>query len=179
MNMSLVGVGVNSVKHPISEMDALLDPNPVLVNVQMYAAQLMVSNPTGFERTSEGALKSLNQSEAVAIQLTFLRVVDAHNIEKYLFSRLAANHVNRAEPALEAFMSTVSTAALHSQSVMIAIRKNPNGSETLYLQSENSLSSVEGYSGLTNDIFGIWLGEPSDVSSAHLKNDLLKPVDLN
>jgi hypothetical protein len=179
INMPLVGVAVNIVKHAMSEMDEDLVSDPVLVNVPMYAAQLMVSNPAGFERISDGALKSLSKSEAVAMQLTFLRVVDAKHMEKYVYSRLYANHVNTADSALQSFMSVVSAAALKSGSVIIVVRKEPNGSETLYLQGAESLKSIAGYSGLTNDIFGIWLGTTTDASSTHLKRDLLRPVDLN
>ena len=53
----------------------------LLANVKVYVAQLLVSSPNSFVRKDREALKSLEDSQTVAMQLSFLRTVEAEKVK--------------------------------------------------------------------------------------------------
>src|SRR5207253_11327692 len=71
----------------------------LLLNVKVYVAQLLVSSPNTFVHKDADALKSLDDSQTVAIQLSFLRTVGADKVQVSFRDAFDANGVNINGPA--------------------------------------------------------------------------------
>jgi hypothetical protein len=149
----------------------------LLANVKVYVAQLLVSSPERFSRTNADALKSLEDSQTVAIQLTFLRSVDADKVQVSFRDAFDANKIDINTQAMKQFLSAVQNGgdALDGKTLTIATTKNSDGSEVLvYEDSNGKQTTIKGNKGLTHDIFAIWLGTPADDGVANLKKSLLQ-----
>jgi len=163
-DLTTVGAGLRSKK-------------VLLINVKVYVAQLLVSSPTRFVRTDTGALKSLDDSQTVAIQMAFLRTVDASTVQVSFRDALDTNKVNSASPSIKKFLDAVAAGgdALENKTLTIVINKNSDGTETLvYEDSTGKQTKIVGNKGLTQSIFSIWLGTPDDDGVANLKAALLQ-----
>lgn len=148
----------------------------LLAKVKVYVAQLMVESPERFVKKDKEALKSLDDSNTVAIQLTFLRTVDAPTVQSSFRDALAANKVDLASDAVKNFLNAVKNGgdATSGNSLTILIQKHSDGSETLvYEDSAGKQTQIKGDKGLTQKILAIWLGTPSDEGVASCKADLL------
>jgi hypothetical protein len=148
----------------------------LLANVKVYVAQLLVSSPERFSHKDDDALKSLDDSQTVAIQMTFLRSVDAAKVQVSFREALDVNKVNTGAEDIKKFLAAVNNGgdANADKALTIVISKNSDGSETLvYEDTAGHQTVVAGTKGLTQKIFAIWLGVPSDDGVSKLKNDLI------
>ncbi|WP_413288737.1 chalcone isomerase family protein [Bdellovibrio sp. HCB337] len=162
-DLTTVGSGVRSKKVLISK-------------VKVYVAQLLVSNPNAFIRKDSDALKSLADSQTVAMHLSFLRTVDADKVQVSFRDALIANHVKIMDPEIRQFLAAVAGGgdASANRALTIVINKNSDGSETLvYEDTHGRESKITGPRGFTRDIFSIWLGASADEGVADLKRSLL------
>jgi len=149
----------------------------IIANVKVYVGQLLSSDASQFVRTPEGALKSLDHSRTTVMLLTFLRNVDAGTVGQAFKDSLQANHVDLNDPSISAFLKMVQDGgdALNQKSMMIAIQKNSDRSETLYYQSpKGTLGSLKAAEGLTQKIMSIWLAQTTDSGTAALKASLIR-----
>lgn len=150
----------------------------LLTKVKVYVAQLLVSSPARFIKKDHEALKSLADSDVVALQMSFLRTVEADKVQTSFRDALAANKVDLSSSAIKTFLGAVqkggdATAGGH---LTILIKKYSDGSEALIYEDTNGKqTTIMGGRGFTEQIFSIWLGHPSDDGVAALKNDLLRP----
>lgn len=150
----------------------------LLMKVKVYVAQLLISSPERFVRKSTEALKSLDDSESVAIQLSFLRSVDADTVQSSFRDALSANKVDMQNPSVKAFLDAVRLGgdADAGSSLTILVTKHSDGSESLiYEDTAGHLTRINGDKGLSQKVFSIWLGTPADDGVASLKNDILNP----
>lgn len=148
----------------------------LLAKVNVYVAQLLVSSPERFVKKDKEALKSLDDSETVAIQLTFLRTVDAPTVQSSFRDALSVNKVDMGTDAIKQFLSAVKNGgdATSGNSLTILVHKHSDGSETLiYEDSAAKQTVIKGDKGLTQKILSIWLGTPADDGVGSCKSDLL------
>lgn len=148
----------------------------LLTKVNVYVAQLLLENPERFVKTDKDALKSLEDSNTVAIQLTFLRTVDAPTVQSSLRQALLINKVDLNNESVKAFLDAVKNGgdATSGNNMTIVLQKHSDGSETLvYEDSMNKQAEIKSDKGLTQKILAIWLGNPADEGVASCKSDLL------
>ncbi|UOF00164.1 chalcone isomerase family protein [Bdellovibrio reynosensis] len=148
----------------------------LLMKTKVYVAQLLVSSPERFTKKPSDALKSLDDSTIAAIQMTFLRTVEADKVQNSFRDALSINKVDLQNPAIKAFLSAVSNGgdASSGGNLTVLTQKHSDGTETvIYEDTNGKQTAVKGDRGLTQKIFSIWLGTPADDGVASLKNDLL------
>jgi hypothetical protein len=148
----------------------------LLMKVKVYVAQLMVTSPDRFVKKSSEALKSLDDSEYVAIRLTFLRTVDAPTVQTSFKDALSVNKVDMSSGAVKTFLDAVKQGgdATSGNSLTVLAQKHSDGSETLvYEDCAGKQTTIKGEKGLTQNIMSMWLGRSADDGVVSLKEDLL------
>jgi hypothetical protein len=161
MKLSYVGSGLRAKK-------------VVFVNIKVYVAEFFVSNPEKFKKTEP--LNSLKDQKAVAIQLHFLRGVDAENVQKSFKEALSANGVNIDDAGVKQFLEAVAKGgeAQEGKALSILGSQLADGSQKIsYETTSGSITEIKGQ-GLVEKVFSIWFGKPSDDGVATLKNSILK-----
>lgn len=149
----------------------------VFVNVKVYVGQLFVSSPETFKTSEAEALTSLKDQQAVAIQMHFLRSVDADNVQKSFKEALKANGVSSDEASVKQFLDSVSKGGEAKEGKVLTVlgAKLKDGSEAvLYETTSGNVSEIKGSAGFIEKVFSIWLGKPSDDGVASLKKSILK-----
>lgn len=149
----------------------------VFVNVKVYAGQLLVSDLGTFKKAESEALGSLKDQKAVAIQMHFLRDVDADNVQKSFKEALHANGIKTEEAPVKDFLEAVSKGgeAKEGKALTVVGHKNKDGSETIsYETTSGQATTIKGSAGFIEKIFSIWLGKSSDDGVAQLKKSILK-----
>jgi hypothetical protein len=147
----------------------------VFVNVKVYVGELLTSDLATFKKAD--ALSSVKDQKAIAIQLHFLRDVDAENVQKSFKEALAANSVNVDDASVKQFLDAVSKGgeAKQGKSLTILGTRLKDGSEKIsYETTSGTVSEIKGTSGLIEKVFSIWLGKPADDGVAELKKSILK-----
>lgn len=148
----------------------------LIANIKVYVAQLLVSSPARFVHTDADALSSLEDSQTVALQMQFLRTVDAQRVQVSFRDALDANKVDVNTPAIKQLLTAVANGgdALADKALTVVINKNSDGSETLvYEDASGRQTKIKGDKNLTRSVFSIWLGVPSDDGVAALKTQLI------
>ncbi|WP_373999573.1 chalcone isomerase family protein [Bdellovibrio bacteriovorus] len=149
----------------------------VFVNVKVYVGQLYVASLETFKKSENEALSSLKNQKAVAVQLHFLRDVDAENVQKSFKEALAANKINTQEAPVQQFLDTVAKGgeAKEGKALSIVGAHLKDGSEAIiYETTGGNVTEIKGPAGFIEKIFSIWLGESSDEGVAQLKRSMLK-----
>lgn len=161
--LTTVGAGLRSKKVAI-------------ISVKVYVAELMVSDPSQFVRTEDGALGSLAGMSEVAIRLGFVRTVDAQTVQSSFQDALAANQIDLTTPQMQAVLNAVAAGgdATEGSAMTLVGERLPDGSEVLtYEDPTGKVTSVSGPAGFVKQIFSIWLGAPSDSGVETLKKALI------
>lgn len=148
----------------------------VFVNVQVYAGQLFVSNLGTFKKSEAEALGAVKEQKAVAIQMHFLRDVDAENVQKSFKDALKINGINTEDTSIKEFLEAVTKGgeAKKGKALTVAGHKTKDGETLSYENTEGQIVHIKGPSGLVEKIFSIWLGKPADDGVAQLKKSILK-----
>lgn len=149
----------------------------VFMTFKVYVGQLFVSNPEKFKKSETEALASLKEQKAVAMQLHFLRGVDAPDVQKSFAASLKKNNIDMESAAMKQFLDAVNKGgkAIDGKTLTILGAKLKDGSEVIYYENSHGESSeIKGSAGLISSIFSIWLGTPVDDEVATLKKSLLK-----
>ncbi len=147
----------------------------VFVNVKVYVGQLFVTSPESFKK--DDPINSLKAQQATAIQMHFLRDVDAENVQKSFKEALKANGVNTEDSAIKQFLETVAKGgeAKEGKALTVLGAKLGDGTESiLYETTSGNVAEIKGPAGFIENIFAIWLGKPADDGVAQLKKALLK-----
>ncbi|WP_413294083.1 chalcone isomerase family protein [Bdellovibrio sp. HCB185ZH] len=147
----------------------------VFVNVKVYIGELFVSDVAKFNKGE--ALTSVKDQKAIAIQLHFLRAVDAANVQKSFKEALAANSVNLEDSSIKQFLDAVSKGgeAQEGKSLTILGSRMKDGSEKIsYETTSGTVTEIKGSAGFIQNVFAIWLGKPADDGVAELKKSILK-----
>lgn len=163
--VTLIGAGLRSKK-------------VVIVNVKVYVAELLASDAGKFVRNENDALKSLEQSQTIAIRLNFLRGVDAETVQSSFKEALQANNVNINDAAVAQFLAAVKNGgdAANGKALTIVTQKDATtGKETVsYEDTAGKVTRTTGDAGFSSKIMSIWLGNPSDNGVANLKAQLIQ-----
>ena len=149
----------------------------VMMNVRVYVGQLFVADTAKFKKNSAEALKSVSEASPVAVQLHFLRDVDAEKVQSSFKDALEANKVDLKKSEVIKFLDAVKTGgeAKKASTMTILGAKKSDGSEVITYEDSNlKATTVSGGPGFIQDIFSIWLGHPSDDGVAKLKESILK-----
>ncbi len=161
----------------LDSVGAGLRQKKVLVaNVKVYVAQIFVDNAGKFVRTEAGAMASLKEMKAAAVNLTFLRSVDAPTVQVSFRDAFDANDVDLNNKGVAAFLSAVkeSADAKEGKSMKMSMKKD-NGVVTLVFEGTNGVEkTITGDEKLFNAILSIWLGESADAGLEVLKASILK-----
>jgi hypothetical protein len=164
INLAAVGAGLRGKK-------------VVFVNVKVYVGQLFVADFAKFHRDDKEVLNSLAEQSAAAIQMHFLRSVDADTVQKSFRDSFSANSVNLEDASIKQFLDAVKNggAAEDKKNLTILGVKGADGTETIYYEnSAEKVSQIKGSAGFIKNVFSIWLGKPSDDGVAQLKKSMLK-----
>ncbi|MDG0818287.1 chalcone isomerase family protein [Bdellovibrio svalbardensis] len=149
----------------------------VFVNVKVYVGELFASSPEKFKKSETEALGSLKDQKVIAIQLHFLRNVDADNVQKSFKEALKANNINLDDSNVKQFLDSVAQGgeAKEGKTLTILGAKLKDGSEeVIYETTSGNTSSIKGNAGFVEKVFSIWLGKSADDGVAHLKASILK-----
>lgn len=169
-------VQVDEQPVPLSAVGAGLRAKKVVfVNVKVYVGQLFVSDIAKYKFSEAEALDSLQDQKAVAIQLHFLRDVDADNVQKSFKEALHANNVSTDSTEVKQFLEAVSKGgeAKEGKALTIVGSRLKDGSEAISYETTNgNITQIKGSTGFIKNIFSIWLGKPSDDGVAKLKKSL-------
>lgn len=147
----------------------------VFVNVKVYVGELFASDLTKFKKSD--ALNSVKDQKAIAIQLHFLRDVDAANVQKSFKEALTANAVSLDDASVKQFLDAVSKGgeAKEGKALTILGTRLKDGSEKVSYETTSGTSTeIKGSAGLIEKVFSIWLGKPADDGVADLKKSILK-----
>jgi hypothetical protein len=162
--LSFVGAGLRAKK-------------VVFVNVKVYVAQLFAADAAKLKKSDAEILGSLDSAAPVALQMNFLREVEASKVQSSFKEALEANKVDMNKPEIKKFLDAVQTGgkAKEGKTLTLLAVKNPDATETVtYEDANGKATAVSGAAGFTRDVLSIWLGKPSDDGVARLKSDLLK-----
>ena len=156
--------------------DGLRRKKVALIWVNVYVAQVLAELPVAFDRAPEKASDSIANVGTVAIQMNFLRNVDASTVQNSFKEAFTANGVNMTEAAIAGFLAAVNDGgdALSGTTMTIRGSKLANGSEEIvYEDSKGDLKTIVGSAGFIKKVFGIWYGTPADSGLVNLKAALL------
>lgn len=149
----------------------------VFLNVKVYVGQLFVQSVDDFKKSISEPLTALKNQRTVAIQLHFLRDVDAENVQKSFIEALKTNKVNVEDSSVKQFLDTVQKGgeAKQGKSLTILGSLSPDGNEVIYYETTSgTISEIKGSKDFIEKIFSIWLGNPADDGVANLKKSILK-----
>lgn len=149
----------------------------LFVNVKVYVAQLFVGDLSKFKKAPGETLSSVASALPIAIQLHFLRDVEAEKVQSSFVEALKANKADLKKPEMQTFLEAVKNggSAKEGKSLTIYGTKNADGTETLtYEDPYLNATVINGSAGFIKDVFAIWLGHPSDEGVAKLKAQILK-----
>lgn len=148
----------------------------VFVNVKVYVGQLYVADLGKFKKTDSEVLTSLKDQSAVAIQMHFLRDVDADNVQNSFKDALKVNGIDTKSAEVKQFLDSVAKGGeAKSGKSLIVLGHRHEGKESVYYEdTAGNVTEVKGEPGFIEKIFSIWLGKAADSGVATLKKDLLK-----
>lgn len=163
-SLSFVGAGLRSKK-------------VVMVNVKVYVGEFFVGDLTKFKKNPTEALKSSTDASPVAIRMHFMRDVDADRVQSSFKDALEANKIDLKKTEIQKFLEAVKSGgeAKKGKTLTVLGVKKSDGSETIIYEDANlKATTIVGGAGFIQEIFAIWLGQPSDDGVAKLKADILK-----
>jgi hypothetical protein len=171
-------IDANKTTIDLTTINAGLRAKQVIFSIPVYVAQLLLSDPSRYVHTANGALPSIDNEQTVAMRLTFLRDVDAQTIATSFQDGLDANKISAKDPDIAGFMKAVTQGGdvKNASSVTILITKNADGSETLaYENGVNAAPTiVKGSKDFMHKVMSLWLGNTADSGLADLKKELVK-----
>jgi hypothetical protein len=126
-------------------------------------------------RTSEGALASLDKSNALAMQLNFLRDVDAKDVQGAFQDALKENGVNVEDAAVKKFLEAVKAGggAKEGKTLVVAAERKGGKEIVTYEDSAGKAEAIEGGPGFIRQIFSLWLGKATDSGVENLQAGIL------
>jgi hypothetical protein len=147
----------------------------VFIKAKVYVAQLFGNDPSKFKRSESEALLSLKDQSNLAIQLTFLRSVDAEKIQNAYKEGFKENAISADEAGVKEFLVAAGAGgdSKDGSTISISAERLPGGQERItYVGPNKKAAEVNGTSGLIEKIFSLFLGKMSDSGLESLKKDL-------
>lgn len=145
------------------------------IKAKVYVGELFLDKPADFVRTTDGALASLDKSSASAMQLTFLRDVDAEDVQGAFEDALKENGVNVEDAAMKKFLGAVKAAggAKDGKTLVVAAERKGGKEFVTYEDSAGKAETIEGGPGFIRQVFSLWLGKATDSGVENLQQGLL------
>lgn len=162
--LQLVGAGLRSKK-------------VLMIQVRAYVAEFFVADLGKFKKNPAEALVSVSEASPAMMRLHFLRDVDAGKVQTSFKEALEVNKVDFKKPEIQKFLEAVRTGGEAKKGKALSIWgvKKSDGSEVITYEDVNAKgTAIVGGPGFIQDIFSIWLGQPSDGGVEKLKADILK-----
>lgn len=147
----------------------------VFVKAKVYVGELFLDKPADFVRTTEGALASLDKSTILAMQLNFLRDVDAKDVQGAFQDALKENGVNVEDAAVKKFLEAVKAGggAKEGKTLVVAAERKGGKEIVTYEDSAGKAEAIEGGPGFIRQIFSLWLGKATDSGVENLQEGIL------
>jgi hypothetical protein len=162
---------------PVSLIGAGLRSKKVLIaNVNVYVAEIHGSEVAKFVRSADSALNSIDGMEAIAIQMHFVRTVDAEKVQVSFQEAFTANSVDMKAPHINQFLKAIGAGgdATSGKTLTLAALKNSDGTESvIYENAAGTAIKIIGPKGFSTQIMSIWLGAPADSGIKNLKNQII------
>jgi hypothetical protein len=148
----------------------------VLIKARVYVGQLFVSDAAVFSREKEKALESLAPMKAVAMQMTFLRNVDANTVQEAFRESFKENKISMDEAPIQKFLAAVKAGGEATENKTLTIASEVVGGKEFvtYEGTNKNPITIEGPGGFRRQIFSLWLGKPTDSGVEHLQEGILK-----
>jgi hypothetical protein len=162
-NLSSVGVGLRFKK-------------VVFVKAKVYVGQLFLSEPAVLKKNRKEALESLSGAKVAAMQLHFLRDVDAPTVEAAFRDSFKENKISLDQEPIQKFLAAVKAGGGAKEGKTLTVVGEKLGARELvtYEGTDGNPVTVEGPAGFRKEIFALWLGEPTDGGVENLQEGLLK-----
>ncbi|NUM88118.1 MAG: chalcone isomerase family protein [Bdellovibrionales bacterium] len=148
-----------------------------VIRLNVYVAELLVSDGAKYVRTNEGALSSLDNMQAVAFQMTFLRTVDAEKVQSSFRDGLDENDEALARRAdVAQFLEAVKNGgeAVEKGTLRIVAERQGEKEIVVYENTKGEAVKIVGAGGFIRALMSIWLGAPADGGLEDLKENLIK-----
>lgn len=155
---------------------ALRTKKVVLLNVKVYVAEIFKTPGITIDKASDKVVTSFLQHPAYAIQLTFLRDVDADKVMTSFKEALEKNKADLKSSGIKTLLERVAQGGevQKGQTLTFVMQKNSDKEPSLIF--ENNKGEIVEISGTENirSILLMWFGEPADSGIQKLKEELLK-----
>jgi hypothetical protein len=127
---------------------------------KVYVAQLFVSDLAKYKRTADEAAPSIDLLNGAAIQLNFLRDVDADKIKEALVESLGTNKVDLNEPSIKQLVDAFSNAAgVEGKTLVLAGYKFDSTTDRIVFEgADGKQVTIDGPTGLLRKALSIWIG---------------------
>lgn len=170
-------VKIDNANIPLTQVSAgLRTKNLVVTDVNVYVAELFVSEPNNFKKSDAEVLASLGAMKTIVMQLTFLRDVEAESVQSSFKDAFFKNKVSTKDEAIKQLLTAVVQGgeATKGKNLTFVISKNADGSETLFYETTtDQVTKIVG-SNLSTKILSMWLGVSADSGLEKLKAEMLK-----
>ncbi len=181
VNISVGGTAtVDSQSYTLTTVGSGVRWKKVFFNVKVYVAQLLMGDQGKFVKTEDGALGSLDQQNAFAMHLTFLREVPMDKLVSAFEEGFAANNVAMTDADIAKFMALVNAGGHGEEggTLSVVVTRATDGTETLTYEVQRARNPYSGTmkapAGFAKKVFALWLGVPADDFLGQLKTELLQ-----
>lgn len=135
----------------------------VFVNVKVYVGQFFVQQASSFQKSN--ALDSIDQQKAVAMTLTFVRDVEAKQVQGSFKESFEVNSVDLKDAQISQLMDAVMKGGNANKGSHLSMigTKNDDKTETVTYESPTGqVTSITGPEGLRRKVFSLWFGKAAD-----------------
>jgi hypothetical protein len=150
-----------------------------IIDIKVYVLQLLTDNVGKFVRSTDGALKSMDDMNTAALTLTFLFAASADQMKTAFEESFVSNNVNLDNPAIQALLDATNNGgkSVVGKTMTILLKRTEDGNTKLTLEtSSGKVTEITGDHTFFNSVASIWLGtiNKNDKGLASLKEKLIK-----
>lgn len=149
-----------------------------LVPLNIYVAQLLVTNPTKLVKTEEGFLTSLKEAGPIQLHLTFLKNLPGEKISDSFKDGLEANNIDvkKLPPPLEKVLQEVAAVGEFKEGDNFSITVNWTADKAIVYLTDAKLKmkTIMDSKDFADQLLSIWFGKTTDAKLADLKKSLIK-----
>jgi hypothetical protein len=148
----------------------------VFVKAKVYVGQLFLSEPEALKKSRKEALDSLNGVKVAAMQMHFLRNVDAPTVQEAFRESFKENKISLDQEPIQKFLTAVKAGGGAQEGKTLTVIGEKVGARELvtYEGTDGKPVTIEGGGGFRREVFALWLGEPTDSGVENLQEGLLK-----
>ncbi len=164
-NLNLTAVG-----------SALRVKKVLFVKAKVYVGELFFSEPEKFKRSKEEALGSIQNSESVALRLSFLRDVDAKSFRNAFIDGWKENGISEKDPWVTNFLQKISLLGeLKKGTQLLLVAAKTKKGEVIFVDNQQGYTLLlPSKSADRATLFSLWLGKASDSGIADFQKELIK-----